>query len=627
MQNHPQLLRRPLPPKLPKLPLPKKRVYAAKTGKAKPKRVTFTPEETTSTERKKTSFPDVSRDRSQTPISIQNLSLDHHVQERVMTISIPRKHFNRVYWHIPDTATGCIFFPSCHLASSRVFGKETSQTGTSRKSKREVSKRKNIYVDNMFKDILILSSEFSRPASAPSPVITPKPKEVLSEYPPLSKKKTFIFKQALIDLSETGPSPLPRSVPVKTERQWSERLKQNTAVVLTISNFPGPIALPTPILPRKPRRQSLLETQVTESDNVESTSRQSVSNLTEGIVNIKPIKREESHVIRGEGFKTINATRYETIIAMTNLAIINCQIHGRNALNLKFRQLGSPALRGQLTRFLVRGLLLTADFFLYPHMGFFIMTCPDLTPLASQLIYLNLSFNEISYFPTEIFCLKNLQLLFLRNNPIKEIPSEIQQLKFLRVFSIAFNLITTLPAGLFSLAHLEELDISYNSVASIPNKIQKLRLLENLNVNGTDLTAFPPAILKLNLKKLQFENTFTHPTFWKENSLNSPPCLTHLTSLFFLKSNLDKYYDEIPVEIQELLKCPSTCEWCHGPKFGEGFRVIRSCDIFGATQLPVLYHVCSSSCYRKVKESSFILKNDPSKRRALNSELISHTMI
>ncbi|XP_042775886.1 leucine-rich repeat-containing protein 63 [Panthera leo] len=594
MQNHPQLLRRPLPPKLPKLPLPKKRVYAAKTGKAKPKRVTFTPDETTSTERKKTSFPDVSRDRSQTPISIQNLSLDHHVQERVTTISIPRKYFNRVYWHIPETATGCIFFPSCHSASSRVFGKETSQTETSRKSKREVSKRKNIYVDNMFKDILILSSEFSKPASAPSPVITPKPKEVLSEYPPLSKNKTFIFKQALIDLSETGPSPPPRSVPVKAERQWSERLKQNTAVVLTISNFPGPIALPTPVLPRKPRRQSLLETQVTESDNVESTSRQSVSNLTEGIVNIKPIKREESHVIRGEGFKTINATRYETIIAMTNLAIINCQMHGRNALNLK---------------------------------GFFIMNCPDLTPLASQLIYLNLSFNEISYFPTEIFCLKNLQLLFLRNNPIKEIPSEIQQLKFLRVFSIAFNLITTLPPGLFSLAHLEELDISYNSIASIPNKIQKLRLLENLNVNGTDLTTFPPAILKLNLKKLQFENTFTHPTLWKENSLNSPPCLTHLTSLFFLKSNLDKYYDEIPVEIQELLKCPSRCEWCHGPKFGEGFRVIRSCDIFGATQLPVLYHVCSSYCYRKVKESSFILKNDPSKRRALNSELLSHTMI
>lgn len=40
-------------------------------------------------------------------------------------------------------------------------------------------------------------------------------------------------------------------------------------------------------------------------------------------------------VVQGEGFKTIVATRYETILAMTDLAIINCQIHGRNALNLK----------------------------------------------------------------------------------------------------------------------------------------------------------------------------------------------------------------------------------------------------------------------------------------------------
>lgn len=30
------------------------------------------------------------------------------------------------------------------------------------------------------------------------------------------------------------------------------------------------------------------------------------------------------------------------------------------------------------------------------------MNCPDLTTLASQLIYLNLSFNDISYFPREV---------------------------------------------------------------------------------------------------------------------------------------------------------------------------------------------------------------------------------
>lgn len=51
----------------------------------------------------------------------------------------------------------------------------------------------------------------------------------------------------------------------------------------------------------------------------------------------KPIKRDDSEgkVVRGEGFKTVSATKYETIAAMTNLAIVNCQIYGRNALNLK----------------------------------------------------------------------------------------------------------------------------------------------------------------------------------------------------------------------------------------------------------------------------------------------------
>lgn len=51
---------------------------------------------------------------------------------------------------------------------------------------------------------------------------------------------------------------------------------------------------------------------------------------------IKARKRDESeaNVIRGDGFKTVAATRYETVIAMTNLAIVNCQVYGRNALNL-----------------------------------------------------------------------------------------------------------------------------------------------------------------------------------------------------------------------------------------------------------------------------------------------------
>uniref|UniRef100_A0A8D1N4L6 Leucine rich repeat containing 63 n=1 Tax=Sus scrofa TaxID=9823 RepID=A0A8D1N4L6_PIG len=554
--------------------------HLAEIGQTKLPRVRFAEDNITSRERAETSFPDVlPRNQSQPPVSIQNLLLDHQVQRRVTTISTTKKPSKGIDWHIPETATGCIFFPRCCSASHRVFGKEISKMESGRKS------------EDILKNILILSSEFSKRPGAPSPEPPPNIQEVHAEHL-LLQNRTYSFKQPLLRLSATVPIPVPRT-PVKAETQQPDRLGHCPIVTLSITHVPGPMFIPTPTLPRKPLRQSVIESRVTEYDHVESAPKQSVYRILFKNC-IKPPESPIENVIHGEGFKTIVATQYETIMAMTDLAIINCQIHGHNALNLK---------------------------------GFFLLNCPDLTPLAFQLIYLNLSYNNICYFPTEVFCLENLQILILRNNPIKEIPSTIQQLKFLKSFNIAFNLITTLPPGLFCLFNLEELDISYNSIAFIPNEIQKLRSLERLIVDGNELTTFPHGILKLNLKKILFENNFTNPSFWKENSMNNPQRLTQLASWFFLKNNLHKYYPVIPVEIQKLLKCTSKCEWCHGPRFGEGFRIIRSYDIFGATQLPVLFYVCSSSCYRRVKESSLGFENVPGKRISLNPELMSYTVI
>uniref|UniRef100_A0A8C3VQJ7 Leucine rich repeat containing 63 n=1 Tax=Catagonus wagneri TaxID=51154 RepID=A0A8C3VQJ7_9CETA len=541
-----------------------------KIGQTKLPRVRFIEDKTTSTERAETSFPDVlPRNQSQPPVSIQNLFLDHHVPRRVTTISTTKKPSKGIDWHIPEAATGSIFFPRCCSASYRVFGKEISKTESGRKS------------EDSLENILILSSGFSKPPG-PSPNI----KEVHSEHL-LLQNSIYTFRQPLSRLSATVPIPAPRT-PVKAETQQPDRLQHCPIVTLSITNIPGPIFIPTPTVSRKPLRQSVLESCVTEHEHIESAPKQS------SLKSRKPPETSAANVIHGEGFKTIVANQYETIMAMTDLAIINCQIRGRNALNLK---------------------------------GFFLLNCPDLTPLAFQLIYLNLSYNNICYFPKEVLCLENLQILILRNNPIKEIPSTIQQLKFLKSFNIAFNLITTLPPGLFCLFNLEELDISYNSIAFIPNEIQNLRSLERLIVDGNELTAFPHGILKLNLKKILFENNFTNPSFWKENSTNNPQRLTQLASLFFLKNKLHKYYPAIPVEIQKLLKWTSKCEWCHGPMFGEGFRIIRSYDIFGAIQLPVIFYVCSSSCYRKVKESSFSFENAPGKRISLNPELMGYTVI
>ncbi|XP_050622348.1 leucine-rich repeat-containing protein 63 [Macaca thibetana thibetana] len=583
MRKPPLLLRRPLPPKFTKPSLHEIKTRTAKTGKTGSLHVTFTEDETTSIKTDKTHFPDVLRSQSLTPISIQNIFFGHCVQERVTAISSPQKPTKHVYQQIPDTATGSIFFPRCHSASTRIFGKQRNKMESSRKLKT----MKDVYTEKKLENILILSSKFSKPGSAPGLVITHKLENVHPEHQPLLESPGDTYQHISRDLRARVPSPLPTTVPVKPEGQWPEHFKPTATLTLKVIQFPGFVSLPTPILPRKPHGQSVIETLAAEHENVESVPKQILPRPPEGLTKTEKIE-SEIQIVRGEGFKTVAATRYETIAAMTNLAIVNCQVYGRNALNLK---------------------------------GFFILHCPDLTPLAFQLIYLNLSFNDLRYFPTEILCLKNLQILKLRNNPIKEIPSEIQQLEFLRIFTIAFNLITVLPTGLFSLSYLEELDVSYNELTFIPNEIQKLRSLERLTVDGNELNFFPHGILKLNLTKIQFENNFTHPCFWRENSLNNPQQLTQIISLFIVQNKLHKFYDKIPVEVQKLLNCTSRCEWCHGPKFGEGFRVIRSCDIFGASQLPVMFHVCSSSCYRRIKESSFILDGSPSRRIALDVEL------
>ena len=80
-----------------------------------------------------------------------------------------------------------------------------------------------------------------------------------------------------------------------------------------------------------------------------------------GSIKSKKIEPTVAPVIQGEGFKTVVATRYETIVAMTNLAIINCQIHGRNALNLKVCWILLMAISCCIVRYF---------FFRFPNLGY-----------------------------------------------------------------------------------------------------------------------------------------------------------------------------------------------------------------------------------------------------------------
>ncbi|XP_005409158.1 PREDICTED: leucine-rich repeat-containing protein 63 isoform X2 [Chinchilla lanigera] len=524
--QYPQLLRRPLPPQISSESSYKRKIHRAKTDKTKPLhvRLTDTEDGTSSIKRDETSTDIVSRTQPQALVHIQNIFLDYPEPEKVTPISLVYKSTKNASSCIPDTVTAPMFFPSHLSARTQIFRKETQQMKSSRKSPTAPRKIENVFFDETLQNILILSSTCSKSVNVPCQIIETNFKTVSPEHQLLPKTQDYRDISPLRTM--TLPTPLPSTSSIKGESQGPAHFPQGVEVlgkvILNINQFPATISFPKPTLPRKPRRQSIIETLATENEKTEN-----IPKPPEGVTRRRKIDYSDADVLHGEGFRTVAATGYETVTAMTELAVVNCQMYGRNALNLK---------------------------------GFFIMNCPDLTPLASQLVYLNLSFNDFCNFPAEIFCLKNLQVLKLRNNPIRAIPSDIQQLKFLRIFSIAFNFISDLPFGLFSLSHLEDLDISYNEITSIPNDIQRLRSLEKLNIDGNYLFHLPPGILKLNLTKVSFENTFTDHRFWTENSLNSPPRLTQITSLFIVKNNLHTSYD-IPVKIQKLLKRSGTMQF------------------------------------------------------------------
>ncbi|KAM7442987.1 Leucine rich repeat-containing protein 63 [Porites harrisoni] len=234
----------------------------------------------------------------------------------------------------------------------------------------------------------------------------------------------------------------------------------------------------------------------------------------------------------------------------------------------------------------------------------FLNRLPDLSSLAGMLTHLNLSFNDLWIFPSEIFQLVNLVSLKLRNNPIKEIPHDIKKLRRLIVFDISFNLLTSLPKSLFQLKHLEILDLAYNRLSFIPSNIGKLSCLRELNLEGNQLGAMPVGALYLNIKYLRINNNFTHPLLWRETATNQPQRLGDLSALVVFKEGIHFKNKNLPAAIKNIMESYTRCDCCDGPMFGPGVRVIKAPpEMFGIKNLPFLFNACTQTCRRQFSKS------------------------
>eukprot|EP01096_Ripella_sp_DP13-Kostka_P013510 TRINITY_DN587_c0_g1_i3.p1 TRINITY_DN587_c0_g1~~TRINITY_DN587_c0_g1_i3.p1 ORF type:complete len:1377 (+),score=731.02 TRINITY_DN587_c0_g1_i3:157-4287(+) len=108
-----------------------------------------------------------------------------------------------------------------------------------------------------------------------------------------------------------------------------------------------------------------------------------------------------------------------------------------------------------------------------------------------KLVKLDLSHNKITKLPDEITEIVSLQELYLHNNALTELPESFRMLTSLKKVNLANNMLTGLPEELSNLFHLEYLNVNTNQLTKIPDSLIFLVGLRFLDLSKNMLTSLP----------------------------------------------------------------------------------------------------------------------------------------
>ncbi len=161
-----------------------------------------------------------------------------------------------------------------------------------------------------------------------------------------------------------------------------------------------------------------------------------------------------------------------------------------------------------------------------------------------RLIELDFSRLGITYLPSEVGLLTNLQKLYLSNNQMTQVHVELAQLTHLRVLALWSNQLMQIPVELGQLINLEHLHLSGNQLTQVPVELAQLTNLQQLFLSYNQLTQVPVELAQLtHLQLLDLSM----------NQLTQIPVelaqLTHLQSLFLSNDQLT----HVPVELALLI--------------------------------------------------------------------------
>jgi Leucine-rich repeat (LRR) protein len=162
---------------------------------------------------------------------------------------------------------------------------------------------------------------------------------------------------------------------------------------------------------------------------------------------------------------------------------------------------------------------------------------------CKNITALDLSRAGLTYLPSEIGQLSQLQRLGLKHNQLTGLPAEVWQLSQLQGLYLNQNQLTGLPAEIGQLSQLRVLYLNQNQLTSLPVEIGQLSKLQGLYLNQNQLTSLPVEIG--HLSKLQW-------LYLNQNQLTSLPVeIGHLSKLTRLELNQNQL-TSLPVEIGQL---------------------------------------------------------------------------
>ncbi|MCQ2996968.1 leucine-rich repeat-containing serine/threonine-protein kinase [Pseudomonas syringae] len=119
----------------------------------------------------------------------------------------------------------------------------------------------------------------------------------------------------------------------------------------------------------------------------------------------------------------------------------------------------------------------------------------EIFDLADSLEILNLSGNNLSVLPDDLYRLSHLKVLFCSDNPFTELPACIGRCQNLQIVGFKANQISHVPAAALP-PRLRWLILTDNQIEQLPERLGECRSLQKLMLAGNRLTRLPASLAR-----------------------------------------------------------------------------------------------------------------------------------